>query len=149
MPKEALNHNRSRSQICLIHFRKIPKNGRLLTKKLYDLVQKYYPDLSSVDIEDIRYPNAICSTCCAILYAHERGDTKRALPKLHCYSLMRDTLLTRDCQNCQICLLAKSNEIHSNYKRFIETYKATETEFKETEINVDDIEHIDIKHESI
>ena len=114
MPK--LDHDQRRSQICLIHFRKIKKNGKLLksNKELHKLVVKFYPELSSVDLEDPRYPSAICSTCYVLLYAHERGDTKKLLPKLHCYyALKEQPIMTREtrgnCQDCQMCLLAKSS----------------------------------------
>ena len=71
---------------------------------------KYYPDLSAIDLEDPRYPTAICSTCYSILYAHERGNNKKLLPKLHCYFNHTHFLITRgSCQNCPICCLAKSN----------------------------------------
>ena len=87
MSNEALDHDHYRAKICLIDFRKINKNGKLLRRDsaIYGLVVKYYPDLSSIDLQDPRYPTAICSTCYSILYAHERGNNKKLLPKLHCY----------------------------------------------------------------
>ena len=44
-----------------------------------------------------------------MLYAHNRGDKSKPLPKLHCYSDLKDKLIIRsDCHDCQICILAKS-----------------------------------------
>ena len=111
MPKVTLNHSLSRSQLCIIHFQKIKKNGKKLYKnsKLHSLLTTFYPDLKSVDIEDPRYPDSLCITCYNLLYAHNRGDKSRPLPQLHCYSDLKEKLIIRsDCHDCQICILAKS-----------------------------------------
>ena len=111
MPKETLTHSSSRSQLCIIDFRKIKKNGKILYKnsKLHGLVTSFYPALKSVDLADPRYPNAVCMTCYNLLYAHNRNDKTKPLPKLHCYSALKDkSNITRDCHDCEICLLVKS-----------------------------------------
>ena len=61
MPKETLTHSSSRSQLCIIDFRKIKKNGKILYKnsKLHGLVTSFYPALKSVDLADPRYPSSM------------------------------------------------------------------------------------------
>ena len=122
MPKETLNHLRSRSEICIIDFRKVKKNGKILHKnsKLHEMLTKFYPELKSVDLEDTRYPNAVCMACYNLLYAHNRGDDSKPLPKLYCYSALKSNI-TRDCHDCEICLMAKSK-----YKNTPESCKCTD-----------------------
>ena len=44
------------------------------------------------------------------------GDTRKSLPQLHCYAALKETpIITRgNCNDCQICLVAKSNEVDMN-----------------------------------
>ena len=111
MPKDKIHHSGNRSKICIIDFRKIKKNGKILYKnsKLHSLINKFYPDLAAVDIDDPRYPNGVCMACYNLLYAHNRDNKSIPLPKLHCYSALNEkSNITRDCNDCEICLLAKS-----------------------------------------
>ena len=104
MPKNKINHESSRSKVCLICRYKIFKNGRILknSSNLTCLIRAKYELLSDYDPADMTLPNALCSTCLRGLH-NCKTNKEAAVPflKLLVYIVTTLTisllLCTHDC----------------------------------------------------
>ena len=107
-------HEECRKKVCLIEFKKINKNARIIdaNSPIIEKIRKNYPELINYNPEDPRLPNALCETCRRRLY-----DGK--ITPLSNFTPIKSVSRTKTCaQNpCSICIIGRENDYNSSKKR--------------------------------
>ena len=108
------DHDECRASLCLLCFSKT-KDMRSINDAMLETITKYF--IEGFDINDIRLPTAICSTCRSIVYEYSKGNFSKSI-SVYDYSRLTaaaPTKITRNSPHCQckVCEASKSTIFQS------------------------------------
>ncbi len=110
-PTRAASHADNRQKVCLVCFAK-GSSLKLIGATTLNRIQQYF--MPDYDLEDERFPTALCARCRTLLFDVEAGTrSPDALPNAFDFSSIRVTCLTRStplCE-CELCDIARANPV--------------------------------------